>query len=175
MLKSKSLRYILAFCLLVLLQVMVFNQITFLGYATPYIYIYFVLKYPIGMNPNIRILAGFLLGFIIDIFCNTAGINAAAITLVAFLSPYLHQLFFIKDDNENQIPSLASQGIPFIKFVVLMIFIHHATLYIIESFSFFNLKLILLRIVCSTILTSILIIGFEGFSIKNKRSWQKIT
>ncbi len=175
MLKNRSVRYILSFCLLVLLQVMVFNRITFFGFATPYIYTYFILKYPIGLNRNLGILLGFFLGFSVDVFCNTPGVHAAATTLIAFITPYLHRWFFVKDDNENDTPSLALLGVPFVKFVVSVILIHQSVLYIIDSFSFFNIKLLLLRIVCSTLLTVILILVFEGFLVNNKRAWRKIT
>ncbi len=157
------------FVLLALLQVTVLNKISFFGYAIPFVYIYFIIKLPIGFNRNLTILLGFLLGFSIDIFCNTPGINAAATTFIAFLRRPIQGLFFMVDDYEEQTPRLSLLGSAFMKYTVLMTLIHHAVLISIESFSYVNFNLILLRIILSTILTSVLIFALEGFSFNKKR------
>lgn len=173
MLKSNTFKYIILFTVLVLLQVLVLNKISFLGYAVPFVYIYFILKLPVGSNRNLTTLLGFLLGFAIDLFCNTPGINAAATTLIGFICRPVQGLFFIVDDYNEQTPSLRLLGSAFMKYTILITLIHHIVLVSLESFSYFNLKLILLRIFLSAILTIILIFAFEGFSLKKKSSWQK--
>lgn len=175
MLKSNYIKFILLFILLILLQVLVFNRISFLGYATPFLYIYFIIKLPIGLNRGLTAFMGFILGFIIDIFCNTPGVNAAATTCIAFVRDWIQNLFFLRDDYVEQEPGLALLGGAFMKYAVLLTFIHHLLLVLIESFTFFNIKLILLRILLSTILSSLLIFAIEGFSKKDKRTWQKTT
>jgi rod shape-determining protein MreD len=176
MLNNNLIKYLLLFIGLVLLQVLVLNEISFLGYAVPFAYIYFIMKLPFGTNKNLVLFLGFLLGFTIDIFCNTPGINAAATTLIAFLCRPIQGLFFILDDYKDQTPSYGLLGFSFMKYAVFLTFIHHIALVSIESFSFFNIKLVLLRIILSTILTSIIIFAFEGFSTGTSRkgsSWQK--
>jgi len=173
MLKSNVIKYIILFVILVLLQVLIFNKISFLGYAVPFVYIYFIMKLPVGYNRNLSTLLGFLLGLSIDIFCNTPGINAAATTFIGFFCRPVQSLFFMVDDYNGQTPGLSLLGGSFMKFVVFITLIHHVILVSIESFSYFNIKLILLRISLSTILTIILIFAFEGFSLKKKSSWQK--
>lgn len=161
------------FVLLVLIQVLVLNRISFLGYAVPFTYIYFLLKLPVGFSRSLSTFLGFLLGFSIDVFCSTPGINAAATTLVGFISSPVQGLFFMKDDYKEQTPGYGILGWAFMRYAVFIILIHHIALISIESFSYFNIKLMLLRIILSTILTSILIFAFEGFSSKKKDSWQK--
>lgn len=161
------------FVLLVLLQVLVLNSISFLGYAVPFAYIYFVLKLPIGFNRSLCTALGFSLGIIIDMFCSTPGINAAATTLIGFISRPVQGLFFIRDDYNGQTPGLGILRVGFIKYAIFMTLIHHIVLISIESFSYFNIELVLLRIILSTILTSLLIFAFEGFSTKKKNAWQK--
>lgn len=175
MIKNNLVRYILLFIFLVLLQVVVLNRITFLGYAVPFLYIYFIIKLPFNLNRNIVIFLGFLLGAIIDIFCNTLGINAAATTLAAFLCKPVQGLFFNVDDiKEQSIPKLSFMGGAFMKYATTITFIHNLALISIESFSYFNIEVILLRIILSTAITTILIFAMEGFSIKkDKKSWQK--
>lgn len=161
------------FVLLVLLQVLVLNRISILGYGVPFVYIYFVLKLPIGTNRSVAIFLSFLIGFVVDIFCNTPGINAAATTLIGFLRSPIQNLFFMVDDYDEQAPSLSLLGGAFVKYAILITIIHHVVLISIESFSYFNPEILLLRIGLSTLLTLVLIFAFEGFSLKKKKSWQK--
>lgn len=156
------------FLVFVLLQVLVFNRIAIFNYATPYIYIYFILKLPISLNRNILLLLGFFLGFIIDIFCNTPGINALATTVAAFLQQPLRRVLYSTDDFSISIPSYQGLKGVFIKIVIMTTLIHHTILIGIESFSYINILMLILRILGSTLLTAILIFGFEGLSTKKK-------
>jgi len=167
---SSSLRQVLYFVFLVLLQVLVLNHIFFLGYATPYVYIYFIIKLPVSVNRNLVVLLGFLLGLTIDLFCNTPGLNAAATTFAAFMRFPVQKLFFERDDFEHLVPKLSLLGMGFIKYIVAIILIHHTLLIAIESFSYFNIEVILLRILLSSLLTFILIFAFEGLSIKREKT-----
>lgn len=173
MFKSSNIKYIIMFVLLVLLQVLVLNRISFLGYGVPFVYVYFIIKLPVGSNKNIVLLLSFLIGLIIDIFCNTPGINAAAATFAGIMRRPIQGLFFMVDDYLEQTPSLSLLGSAFVKYAVFLTLVHHIVLISIESFSYFNIEILLLRIGLSTVLTSLLIFAFEGFSFKKKNSWQK--
>lgn len=167
---NNALRYVILAVILILLQVLILNQISFLEYATPFLYIYFLIKLPISSSRNLVIFLGFVIGFIIDLFCYTPGINAAATTFVAFLRYPVLKLFLDKEDfdNDTELKKL-TLGNNFIKYIVVMIFVHHATLISIEYFSYINFTTILLRILLSTILTFILIFVIEGFQLKGKK------
>jgi rod shape-determining protein MreD len=173
MLRSSNIKYIITLVLLVLLQVLILNRISFLGYGVPFAYIYFIIKLPIGSNKSVVILLSFILGLIIDIFCNTPGINAAAAALAGFVRGPVQGLFFMVDDYNEQTPGLSLLGAAFIKYAIFLTLIHHIALISIESFSYFNPGILLARIGLSTILTSLLVFAFEGFSFKKKNSWQK--
>lgn len=157
------------FILLVILQVLVLYKISFLGFAVPHFYILFILKLAIGTDRKLTTFLGFLLGFTIDIFCNTPGINAAATTLIAFFNQPIQGLFFLRDDYTDQTPGISLLGSAYIKYAVLITCIHHLALILLESFSYFNIKLMGIRLLSSILLTLILIFIFEGFSIKKKK------
>lgn len=70
---------------LVLLQVLVLNHMHINGYATPFFFIYFILKYNSGVSRNVLMIWAFLLGLTVDILGNTPGMNAAAATVLAFM------------------------------------------------------------------------------------------
>ena len=144
---------VLLFVVLIVLQVLIFNQISVFGFATPFLYIYFLLKLPIGRNVFYVIIIGFLLGFIIDIFLNTPGINAAATTLVATFRQSLLRLFYTKDETEEYIPSIYTALGPFIKYVSAAVIIHQTALYTLESLSLFNPQITIIRWAASIVLT----------------------
>ena len=106
------------FVLLVLLQVLVLNRISFLGYGVPFAYVYFIIKLPIRSNKSLVIFLSFLIGFVIDLFCNTPGINAAASTFVGLVRWPVQKLFFMVDDYDEQTPRLSLLGGAFILMLV---------------------------------------------------------
>lgn len=147
---------------LVLLQVLILNNIHIAGYATPFLYVYLILKFETSISRNELMIWGFVLGLLVDIFSNTPGMNAAATVLVAFLRPLLLRLFTPRDTFDTITPSFKSMGnIPFLKYLVSAIFIHVLVLLAIESFSFPNMALLLLRVVLCAFLTVVCIIALE--------------
>jgi len=153
---------ILLFFILILLQVILFNQVSIFGVATPILYIYFLIKLPLGRNRFYVIVSGFLLGLIIDIFLNTPGMNAAATTITVLFRKPLMNLFFSRVEYEDFVPSIYTETGSFIRFGITMILIHLTLLFFIESFSFFNLYNTLIRIISSSAITIILVLALDS-------------
>ncbi|MBP6065977.1 rod shape-determining protein MreD [Bacteroides sp.] len=148
---------------LMLLQVLLLNHIHIAGYATPFLYVYFILKFASNTSRNELMLWGFFLGFFIDIFSNTPGMNAAATTFMAFSLPYLLRLFMPRDLLDGIVPSFKSMGVfPFFKYMLAAVFVHQCTLLTIEYFSFSSIPQLLLRVVVSTLFTCTCIMAVEG-------------
>ena len=70
---------------LVALQVLVMNHVHLLGYATPLIYVAFLLYFPLNTSRVEILLWSFALGLTIDIFSNTPGIASSAMTLTGMV------------------------------------------------------------------------------------------
>ncbi|QRX63499.1 rod shape-determining protein MreD [Dysgonomonadaceae bacterium zrk40] len=170
--KISYIRELLLFLMLVLLQVLLLSRINLFGMATPVIYGYFLLKLPVGRNQFYVIISAFLMGLIIDIFLNTLGMNAAAITLVAMFRKSLMGLFFEKDEFEGFVPGMNSAPAPFVRFTIFTIFIHVTLLFFIESFTLFNLVNTLLRIIISGVSSILLIIAIDKLIYRRKNSEQ---
>ncbi|MBP1593643.1 MAG: mreD [Bacteroidetes bacterium] len=157
------LRRIEWFIALVLIQVLVLNNVHIVGFATPYIYIYLILKMSSGTSRSEMMLWGFFLGLTIDIFSDTPGMNAAATTFIAFIRPLFLRLFSMRDSTDEYVPAIKAIGVsPFIKYVILCVLLHHAALLMIESFSLFDLSTLLIKIGTSTVVTVLCIMGIEG-------------
>ena len=107
-------------------------------------------------------LTAFALGLVIDIFCNTPGVNAGASVLLAFSRTSLLGLFAPRDEFENYEPGIYTIGIwPFVRYAFVATLLHHTALFMLESFSLMQLGLLSLRILCSTLLTVMLIMAIE--------------
>lgn len=148
---------------LVLLQVLILNNVHILGLATPFLYVYFILKFDTGTSRSELMLWGFCLGLSVDIFSNTPGMNAAATVMLAFVRPLLLTLFTPRDNPDSLVPSFKSMGVAsFLKYLIVCVFVHHFVLLTLEFFSFTSIPLLLLRVVSSTILTVTCIMAVEG-------------
>ena len=150
------------FVLLVLVQGLILNNISFFGYATPFLYVYLILAFDANMSRYSLLLWGFALGLAVDIFSNTPGVNAAATTLLAFMRPSLLRLFTPRDSAEDFSPGIPSMGTsPFIRYLTFCLLFHQTALVLLLTFSLVQPHAIVLRIVSSVLLTGVCIIGVE--------------
>ncbi len=163
---SNILKGILYFILFVSLQILVLNNIYYLRIATPFIYIYFLLKLPVGISKSAILLISFFTGLTIDIFSNTPGMHAAACTFVGFCRSDLIRLFMGKDLQEGICPSYSLAGVgAFIRYASTFVLVHHIVLFLIESLTLFDPIFLALRIFSSALLSIILIAIVEAFNM----------
>ena len=145
---------------LVLLQVLILNNVHIAGYATPFLYIYLILKFESDTPRNALMLWAFFLGLAVDVFSDTPGMNAAATVLLAFLC-------VPRDTLDTLVPAIRTMGIlPFLKYLVVSVLIHHGLLLTLEFFSIAHIGTLLLRIAASTLLTVTCIMAVEGIRKK---------
>lgn len=163
----RYINHILWFLGLIALQVFILNNTHFLGMFLPIVYIYALLRWPPDASPALVILFGFLLGLSVDVLSNTPGMNASATTLIAFLRYPTLRLFVSKEDlgSKNIGETTLANG-AFWKYIVLLVLIHHSTLFILEAFSFSNTLMLLLKIPVCSLLTLIFIFAFERINGK---------
>lgn len=153
---------------LVLVQVLLLNNISLFGLATPFVYIYFILALDKDNDRIAMMVMAFALGLVVDIFSNTLGVNAGASVLIAFLRPSLLRLFSPRDEYENFEPGIYTLGIwPFARYAFVSVLLHHTVLFLLEAFSFAHIEYLLLRIFCSALLTVVLIMAIEF--VRHKR------
>jgi rod shape-determining protein MreD len=162
---SSGIRQILLFILLVFLQVWLFNRIHLWGYATPLLYIYFILKLPGDMNRNLVMILSALIGLCVDLFEYTLGLNMLACVVIGFMRYYFLKLFAPRDIFESLIPSFNSFGQSlFLRYAVAMTFLFLVILVVVESLSLFDPLTLTFRIAGSFILTMLLIYAFESIN-----------
>jgi rod shape-determining protein MreD len=153
------------FVVLVLVQVLFLNQVQFSGFVNPYIYILFVLLLPINAPKYVMLISAFLLGLSVDVFSNTLGVHAFASVFIAYLRPLIIRLITNREEDMADHPGLIQNGFMwFLKYTVLMVFIHHTVLFYIEVFSFSNFLGTLYRVLLSS-LFSVFVIVLSQFIV----------
>jgi len=152
---------------LVALQILVLDNVHFIGVFLPLIYLYALLRLPSDLSPNLVIICAFLLGLSVDILSNTPGMHASATTLIGFLRYPVLRLFVSKEDLGNKNVSEGSLGSgAFWKYAVLLVLIHHTVLFLLESFSFANWPLLFTKIPICSMLTLIFIFALVHINRK---------
>ncbi|MFK5981666.1 MAG: rod shape-determining protein MreD [Flavobacteriaceae bacterium] len=169
MLNNQFLINITRFLILVLTQVLLLNHVDFLGYINPYLYILFILVFPITGNKSLLIILSFLLGLTIDFFSDSGGIHAAASVFIAFIRPVVLKYSFGISYEYNTIKVSNAEFGQRIIYVVSMVFIHHFILFLLEIFNVNQILLILKSTLFSGIFSTILILStITIFSKKSK-------
>lgn len=135
---------------LVLLQVLVLNQIHIGGYGTPFLYIYFILKFNSKAGRNKLMFWAFLLGLSVDMFSNTPGMNAAAAVCLAFFRTSFLRLVTLRDLDEAFRPGIKTLGFSsFFRYTLLSCSLFCFLLLIVDAFSLVNLPVLIGKIVAS--------------------------
>lgn len=160
----ETITMIILFPVLVLLQVLVCNHIMLFNVAVPFIFIYFILRLPIGMSKNLLFTLAFLLGFLVDVFSDTPGVNALSSVILAAVKQPVFYAYVARDDKtKNIIPCILTVGWQnYSKFLITMTAIFCFLNFSIEYFSFAQIKDIILMTASSTLLTFIVLYSVDS-------------
>jgi rod shape-determining protein MreD len=160
---------IFRFILLLAVQIIIFNNINFMGFVSPFPYILFIILFPVNGNKSALLLASFFLGLIMDMFSNSGGIHTTACIVLAFFRPYIFKFSFGLS-YEYQTIKLNDVLTPErFSFILLSVVIHHFTLFVLEAFQFSFFWDILVRTLLSTLFTIVICIIIIYLIKPNKR------
>jgi rod shape-determining protein MreD len=158
-------RNILRFFVVIIFQILVMDNVMINGYMIPYVYILFIILMPFDTPRWIVLLSGFALGLGIDLFEHTPGMHTAATVLIAFVRPYILNLLAPRDGYELEtFPRIYYYGfLWFLKYTLLMVFVHHLALFYLEVFQLQNFLSTLFRVILSTVLSASTIVLSQFF------------
>ena len=158
---------VIMFGVLLLVQVLILNRVWLFNVATPLLYVYFVVSFPRNSAKGEVLAWSFALGLMVDLFSNTPGMASGTMTLVALLQPYLLELYVPRDSAENLEVTSATLGrSKFLTFSTILTLLYCLVFFILEAFNFFEWQMWLLRSVCSTVLTMVLMLAID--SVRSK-------
>jgi rod shape-determining protein MreD len=162
---NSLLRFGIIFIILVLLQVLMFNNIQFSGYVNPYVYIMFILLLPVEIPSWLLLLLSFSIGMIIDFYSGSPGMHSTATVFAGFVRPFILRSNSPRDGYEpGAEPSMLTYGFRwFLLYALMMILVHHTVLFYVEVFRFTDFFRTMLRVLLSSLFTLVFVLIIEFY------------
>lgn len=151
---------IFRFVLLIILQILLLNYVSFGGYMIPFIYILAVLMLPTRVGNIPMLLIAFASGALVDIFCNIPGFHTFSCTLMAFVRVVLGNRMLTRDDpTDAVIDTPSAHSVPlqtFALYLFVMSMVYSFSYCMLEAFSFGNFWMTMLSMLLDAVGTWIL-------------------
>ena len=115
-------------------------------------------------------LLAFLIGMMVDVFKSTPGLNASAMVMLGYFRPYLLKLIEPREGFDVlKTPSIYSMRKSiYLGYVSLASMVFHLWYFTLEVMRFSDFHLILLKTLCSSIISVLLIILAQYLTVKRK-------
>ncbi|MBS4043994.1 MAG: rod shape-determining protein MreD [Chitinophagaceae bacterium] len=170
---NSIIKHIFRLVIFLFVQVYILSNVPLVHhYITPYLYFLFILWLPFSIRRWHLLIIGFSFGMLTDYFLHTPGLHAAPCALIAYLRPFLLNIFIAKDSTEQSFtePSVRSMGWgPYSFYIGILTFLHHAYLVFIEWMQFGTFGYFILKVLATTVLSLVMIFITEMlFSRKTK-------
>lgn len=171
---QRTVEYALLFIVMIVLQVFVFSRLGISVYVNPLVYIACIVLLPMEIAGALLLLIAFLLGVTMDFFMGMAGINTIATLFAAFCRPTLLTYLIGKDEvKDGGVPNVNRIGRKkFLRYAGVMIFLHSALFFTLESLSWDYFYYIVLRIICSWAVCLFIVYFVQKFFSVNRKKFQ---
>lgn len=154
-----TVKYAFFFIVVVLLQVLLFNNIALSVYISPLVYIAFILLLPIDIHPFLLLVLGLVLGIVMDMSMALVGVNTMASLFTAFSRPYLLELIIgkelIKDGGEICRDRIGTGKL--IRYILFATVIHCTLFFSLETMQWDYYLYTLIRITISSLITAMFV------------------
>ena len=140
------------------------------AYGNPYLYLWFFLWLPYGMNRAGLYALAFAVGSLMDALEQSGGAHTVATLILVLAKPYVENAFigYRKSDNDESLANLSLGA--FLTPALVLVALHHLILFTMEQYSFFPLGQLSLRTLVSSLLTTLLIAIAHGLFSKRYAS-----
>ena len=143
--------HIARFLFFVIAQSLIFNQLE-VGFGIhPMIYPLFILLLPFEINSILLLLIAFVTGLSIDAFSNTYGLHTSSLLVVAYLRPFIFEIFSPRDGyDSNKEGSISEMGQRWFIYVFgILLLVHHLWFFTFEMFKWNEFFFILQKTILS--------------------------
>ena len=145
------------------LQVIVLKNAVLFHLAFCFFYVAYLLTLPVYLSKPLMMLAGFGIGFLVDIFYDSQGLHAMACVFVAYVRNYWLGVLTPQGGYEtNSVPAVAAFGPQwFVTYSAPLIFVHHLLLFYTEAGGFAYFWHTLAKVLASTGFTLVAVLISE--------------
>ena len=164
-------KIVIRWVLIILLQVLLFNNLQLYGLCQPQVYILLLLMMPITYPHWADMLIGFAVGLLMDVLCNSVGIQTAACVLLMFVrKPLIAYLVQEHERLNSEINWLTISHEAFMTYIITLVVLHQTTVSMLSAWNFHHFGMTLLQIIISSALSFALILGYNVIIINNINS-----
>jgi hypothetical protein len=162
---SDFLKNIFRFAAFILIQVYVLNKIPHLHrFIIPYLYYLPLLWLPFSVSRMWLLVIGFITGLTLDYFMMTPGLHAAACVLIAYVRPFIINIFNPKDSPEFNYREPSPKAIrwtPYTIYVFVLTLLHHGYMVFLEWLDFGSFLDFIIKVFATTGISMLLIFTVE--------------
>jgi len=165
---------LLRFAVYAAVHVLLISRLVLFELGWCFFYLGFLLFLPLGTPIVVQLLLSFAMGLSMDIFYDTGGLHAVAAVLLGYLRPWVLRLLTPRDgyDAADSVNVHLMGWQWFGVYMTMLVFIHHATFFILELGSFQHLGQTLGKIFASSLFTglALLIVQLLFFPVRRGRN-----
>ena len=155
------------YVVVMLLQVLLFDQLQLWGVCHPYIYVLCLLMLPITLPHSVDMLIGAAAGLVMDVFCNSLGIHMAACVLLMLIRPYLLGVIVNDKDRLNEQINLRTIGLEaLVRYTVILVLVHHLMVFSLAAWSWSHMSFALIETAVSSAVTILVVLGYNALKFK---------
>jgi rod shape-determining protein MreD len=157
---NNVIKHSLQFVVLIFIQVLLIKNLELGRFINPFVYVLFILSLPLDTPKWLLLTSAFFIGLSVDVFYDTAGMNAAASVFMAFARPWALRIFEPRGGYlQDHTPTVLSLGIGwYLSYASLLIFLHHLVLFYLEVFHIHNYASTFTRVFISSVFTLVLVL-----------------
>ncbi len=150
--------FLLLTLVVLFVQVFVLNNLSASPLIAPMVYIVLIVLLPIEFSQWKMLGVGLAWGVLMDLTMGTMGLNTLVTLPIAFFRrPILYAFTGLSDvSKEEGVPSVKRLGGRFHRYAIVMIILHSVLFNFAEWLSFDNFGTLVLRIICSTLISLLL-------------------
>ena len=157
-------RQIVRLVVVVLLQVLLFDHLQIAGWGLPMVYVLFLMNLPVQVPRWAEMLIGAIVGIVFDVWHSSLGVNMAACVAFCYLRPILlGNLIQDLERVKGEVCSASIGSIEYVKSLAILTVVHHLLVFSLESWSWHNWWIVLLQTLLSSVLTILIIMGYDIF------------
>ena len=156
------LKYIGLFVFVLFLQVLLLDNLHWLGLVHPFVYIWALMLLPIELPRWGQMLIGAAIGMVVDLFLHVPGVHMAACVAVAYLRPLVVSGFVQDIERMKGAIGISSLGADnYIRLLAILVAVHHTVVFLLEAFTFQHFGYTVLQILLSGVMSFALVLMLE--------------